>query len=99
MRIVGEAADNHECFRHVRRNKPDLILLDLHLPETGGLDVLRRIKRDLEDIAVIVLSPFDFNEYYETIAAYESDQCISKENLLRDLLPAIKATLNLDSST
>ncbi len=41
---VEEAADGAECLRRVRRSPPDLIILDLYMPEKDGLEVLRELR-------------------------------------------------------
>lgn len=52
------AASGHECLRLAREDHPDLILLDLALPDLSGVDVLRRLRQDpvTQDIPVIVVS-------------------------------------------
>ncbi len=55
---VEEAIDGEEGIQKLKKNKPDLILLDLLLPSINGFEVLSKIKRDsnLESIPVIILS-------------------------------------------
>lgn len=55
---VEEAIDGEEGIQKLKKNKPDLILLDLLLPNINGFEVLSKIKRDsdLESIPVIILS-------------------------------------------
>jgi len=52
------AATGHECLRVAREDRPDLILLDLALPDISGVEVLRRLRQDpmTKDIPVIVVS-------------------------------------------
>jgi DNA-binding NarL/FixJ family response regulator len=91
IRITGEVANSQDCFRHIRRGPPDLVLLDLHLPGVGGLAVLRRIKQEMSGVRVIVLSLFDLLEYREAVAMLGGDGYVVKEHLVSDLLPAIRA--------
>jgi two-component system invasion response regulator UvrY len=97
--LAGEAANSQECFRHIRREPPDLVLIDLHLPGVGGLAVLRRIKQEMSGVNVIVLSPFDLLEYREAVAMLGGDGYVVKEHLVSDLLPAIKAILSANRHT
>lgn len=55
---VEEAIDGEEGLEKIKKNKPDLILLDLLLPGINGYDVLSRVKRDFssESIPIIILS-------------------------------------------
>lgn len=52
---VSAAADGHEALEMIRRDAPDVILLDLMLPRLSGLDVLRTVRMD-GDVPVIILS-------------------------------------------
>jgi len=56
--IVEEASDGEEGIRKIKEGRPDLILLDLILPNIDGFEVLEKIKEDLETkpIPVIILS-------------------------------------------
>lgn len=55
---VAEAVDGEEGIKKIKEEKPDLVLLDLILPEIDGFEVLRRVKEDplLSAIPVIILS-------------------------------------------
>ncbi len=55
---VVEAIDGEEGFKKIKEEKPDLVLLDLILPEMDGFEVLRKMKEDplLSSIPVIILS-------------------------------------------
>lgn len=54
--IVGEAKDAQEALKVCYRVKPDLVLMELHLPETDGLLATRTIKEHLQDVRVLILS-------------------------------------------
>ena len=47
LQVVGEAADGLEAIEEALRLQPDLILLDMAMPQLGGLGVTRRLKQDL----------------------------------------------------
>ena len=54
--IVGEAANGNECIRMLAKLKPDILLLDLRMPEKDGLSVLEEINFDTTPTRVIVLT-------------------------------------------
>jgi two-component system nitrate/nitrite response regulator NarL len=56
VEVVGEAGDGLEGIKRAKQLKPDLILLDLHMPGIGGLDVLRTLKEDVPETQVIMLT-------------------------------------------
>ncbi|SNR37888.1 Response regulator of citrate/malate metabolism [Haloechinothrix alba] len=55
--VVGEARTGHEALTAVRDRRPDLVLLDIYLPDMSGLDVLRRLRSgDVPDVDVLVIT-------------------------------------------
>ena len=68
--IVGEAANGEECLRLVPELKPNVVLLDLRLPDIPGFEVCRRLKALPEPAAVLVLTSFaDDQLVLESISA------------------------------
>ena len=62
MRVVGEAADGRSAVDVVLRTRPDVVLMDIRMPELDGLQAAERILSDV-DTAVLMLTTFDRDEY------------------------------------
>lgn len=60
--IVGEAADGAEAVRHALTLTPDVMLLDLAMPELDGVEVLKRLRAEGASTRVIVFTAFDTDE-------------------------------------
>ncbi|RZU32402.1 response regulator [Blastococcus saxobsidens] len=54
--VVGTATTGAQALQEVQRLSPDLVLLDIYLPDMTGLDVLRRLRADGSDVDVVVIS-------------------------------------------
>jgi DNA-binding NarL/FixJ family response regulator len=81
--VVGEAADGAEALAEARRLRPDVVLMDVRMPNVDGLQATRRILQHLPDCRVIMLTTFDLDRYvYEALAAGASGF------LLKDVTPA-----------
>jgi two-component system, NarL family, response regulator LiaR len=60
--IVGEAGDGHEAVAEVQKLRPDVVLLDLVMPNLDGIDAIRQIRQASPDTKVIVLTTFADDE-------------------------------------
>lgn len=60
--VVGEASNGSEAISAVRSQEPDVVLLDAQLPNSGGVEITRAIRRELPNCAVILLAANDDEE-------------------------------------
>jgi DNA-binding NarL/FixJ family response regulator len=69
MTVVGEAGDGRSAVDVVLRRRPDVVLMDIRMPELSGLEAAERILAEPDlDTAVLMLTTFDLNEYvYEAL--------------------------------
>lgn len=91
MQVVAEAENGRQAVELARRHRPDVILMDLRLPELSGVAAIRQITAEVPAARVIVLTTFDGDE-----DIYRALQAGAKAYLLKDtpreaLLEAIRA--------
>lgn len=68
--VVGEAGDGLEGVKRAKQLKPDVVLLDLHMSGTGGLEALRLLVEDMPEVQVIMLTVSeDAEDLLETLRA------------------------------
>lgn len=60
--VVGEAADGEEAIQLVAEHRPDVVLMDLNMPGTDGIEATRHIRRDHHDTQVVVLTTYATDE-------------------------------------
>lgn len=60
--VVGEASDGRAAVRRAQSLKPDLILMDLRMPEMGGVEAMQKIRETQPDIKFLVLTTYDTDE-------------------------------------
>ena len=63
LEIVGEAASGREALELCRRLRPDLVLMDVSMPDMDGLTATRDIKRQFSDISVLILTTHENEDY------------------------------------
>jgi DNA-binding NarL/FixJ family response regulator len=70
IEVVGQAVDGLDAILKVAELAPDVVLMDIRMPELGGIEATRRITTDTPHIKVLVLTTFDLDEYvYEALRA------------------------------
>ncbi len=93
FQIVGEAAQGDEALARLRELEPDVLILDLAMPGTGGLDVLRQARAIRPSIKIVVLTMHDDSEYVQEAIRLGADGYLLKESAGTELLTAIDAAL------
>ncbi|NLG84918.1 MAG: response regulator transcription factor [Firmicutes bacterium] len=63
VKVVGLAENGREALEVIRATRPDLVLLDMRMPVMDGVECLRRLREEGNDVRVIVLTTFDDDEY------------------------------------
>jgi len=94
IEVIGEASNTQEAMRQVREFKPDVVLMDVKMPGTNGIDATRQLKEELPNLKVIVLTIFDIEEYREAAMANGASGYVIKKDLVEELLPAIRGTFS-----
>ncbi|WRZ91609.1 response regulator transcription factor [Streptomyces sp. NBC_01007] len=70
IEVIGQAVDGLDAILKVAELAPDVVLMDIRMPELGGIEATRRITTDTPHIKVLVLTTFDLDEYvYEALRA------------------------------
>ena len=95
--IVGEAADGVEALAAVRRERPEVMLLDLRMPTKGGVEVLRELKASGDLPPTIILTTFDDDEALLDAVRAGAKGYLLKDVSLERLTDAIRAVARGDS--
>lgn len=78
---VLEAGDLTEGYQKIRKHKPDLIILDISLPDGNGLDLARRVHQELPAAIVAMCTTYDIREYREASARCGAAHFLAKQNM------------------
>jgi DNA-binding NarL/FixJ family response regulator len=88
--ICGEASDGSEALLKARTLVPDVILLDVSMPGLNGLEVARRLRKEVPHSKIIVMSQHDPAHLLPGVMAAGGDACLDKSRLAADLVDSIK---------
>jgi DNA-binding NarL/FixJ family response regulator len=100
IRVCGEAADGRAAIDLVRLRRPDVVLMDIQMPDIDGLEATRRLLQDMQldhPVAVLMLTTFDLDAYvYDALRAGASGFLL-KDTLPEDLIAAIRVVARGDA--
>jgi CheY-like chemotaxis protein len=89
IHILGEAADGREAVQIAFQLKPDVIVMDIAMPEMDGIEATRRIKAELPDVRIIGLSMFEDEQAGRDILDSGAEAFVAKTASSAELLKAI----------
>jgi DNA-binding NarL/FixJ family response regulator len=82
LEVVGEATTGEEAVTEVGRLRPDVVLMDVRMPEMDGIEATRRLLDGNDDTKVVMLTTFDMDEY-----VYEAFRAGASGFLVKDVPP------------
>ncbi len=92
--VVAEASEGLGAIRHAQQLQPDLVLLDLSMPGTNGIEALKEIKRVSEQTRVLVITAHKDEEHIFAALKAGADGYFLKDDDSEELLTALKCVLN-----
>jgi DNA-binding NarL/FixJ family response regulator len=90
LEVCGEASDGPQTLDRVRELRPDLVLLDISMPDTDGFQTARQIRAEFPEMKIVIVSQNDPDHLLPTAREAGADACLDKSRLGSDLVPAVK---------
>ncbi len=99
IEVVGEAADGREVVSLAKTLVPDVVLMDIRMPELDGLEATRQIAADarLAGVRVVILTTFGLDEYLFDALRYGASGFLVKDTEPADLVTAVRVVAAGDS--
>ena len=99
VELVGEAADGEGAVELARRERPDVVLMDIRMPVLDGIEATRRICSDAElsGVRVVVLTTFDVDDYVHAAIRAGASGFLLKDAPPEDVLDALRVVARGDA--
>lgn len=91
IEVVGEAENGRECVEKTRKLRPDIVLMDLRMPEMDGVEAMRQIAATNPEVRFIVLTTYDNDEYIFKGIEAGARAYLLKDSPREELFKAIRA--------
>jgi DNA-binding NarL/FixJ family response regulator len=91
--VIGTASTGKQAVQLTEKLKPDVVLLDLRLPEMDGLEVLERIRQRHPQVRVVILTAYDNPTYMARAAALGANDFLLKSASRDELLAVLRAAV------
>lgn len=91
LQIVAEAGDGEEAVRLAAEHSPDVVIMDIALPGINGIEATKQIKAAHPEIAVLVLTAFDDDQYIFALLEIGAAGYLLKDVCAEDLIKAVRA--------
>ena len=93
MSCCGEAATRAEAFAQIAHKSPDAVVLDLHLPDGSGLDIVQWIRKHSQEMAIVILTMSDEESHLIAAMQAGASAFVKKSAPINDLVSALKSAL------
>jgi len=90
VNVVGEATTGREVVELAHTLQPDIVIMDIHLPELTGIEATRRIRHEHDEIRILILTAYDEPSYIHALLDAGADGFVLKTAGLNELYTALQ---------
>lgn len=90
IEVVGEAVSGEEGLKKIHDVQPDLVLMDIHLPDINGIEVTKMVKKQMPSCKLIILTMYSDEEYFLSAVRAGADGYLLKDVPSEEVIRAIR---------
>ncbi len=90
IEIVAESERGEEALTLAREHRPDVVILDIRLPDLGGVEVARMLREDLPATRILILTAYDYDQYVRALFAIGVEGYLLKNATGEELIAAVR---------
>jgi DNA-binding NarL/FixJ family response regulator len=96
IKVIWEADDGKDMMHKLRIKTPDILLMDIRMPEVDGVHALQMIRKEYEDVKIIILSMYDDKETITKVMEHGANAFLTKTTDPDEIYKAIISCMNED---
>jgi DNA-binding NarL/FixJ family response regulator len=96
IKIIWEADDGKELLHKIKVKQPDILLMDIRMPEMDGVNAIQLIRKEYDNLKIIVLSMYDDQEIITKMMEFGANAFLSKTTEPDEIYKAILGCMNED---
>lgn len=96
IKIIWEADDGKDMMHKLKIKQPDVLLMDIRMPEIDGVNAIQLIRKEYEDLKIIILSMYDDQEVITKMMEMGANAFLSKTTDPDEIYKAVLAVMNED---
>jgi DNA-binding NarL/FixJ family response regulator len=96
LRVIWEAEDGKDMMHKLKMKTPDVLIMDIRMPETDGIKALQLIRKEYEELKIIILSMYDDKETITKMMEYGANAYLTKTTDADEIYKAILTCMNDD---
>jgi len=90
IKVVGEASSAREALERLTETNPSIVILDIRLPDTSGIELAKRLRQQRPEVKIIVLSGYDFDQYVRALVRVGIEAYLLKDASQDNLVDAVR---------
>jgi len=90
VRVVAEAENSHQAIQYVEELKPDLIILDIRMPDGGGLEVLKELENKNISVIKMIFTNYPNEQYRKKCMELGADYFFDKSTDFEEMVDVVK---------
>lgn len=97
IRVVGESVSGHDVLQKIKDHHPEVILMDINMPDKNGIEVMSIVKREYPEVKVIMLTMYSHDEYFLSAIREGADGYLLKDAPSQQVVDAIRSVAKGES--
>ncbi|WP_088036452.1 response regulator [Evansella clarkii] len=97
LKVIEEAVSGEEALRKIDKAKPDIVVLDINLPDKNGVEITKEMKQKYKDVKILILTMHSHKEYFMSAIREGADGYLLKDAPSEQVVEAVRTVMRGES--